>query len=100
MNFCDVRIVRADAANSTVCSVAVQRLQAHDLESPPEVIQAGDLRKDSLAARIQRLCANACPFPVSPGRDSSPLIDVPTLAERFGVNQRQVRRLVAERGPG
>jgi len=29
--------------------------------------------------------------------DTAPLIDLPAVAERLGVNQRHVRRLVAER---
>jgi len=30
--------------------------------------------------------------------ERSPLLDLPAVAERLGVNQRHIRRLVAERG--
>ena len=36
-------------------------------------------------------------MPARPSRVTPPLLDLPAVAERLGVNQRHVRRLVAER---
>jgi excisionase family DNA binding protein len=36
-------------------------------------------------------------MPVRTSTAATPLLDLPTVAERLGVNQRHVRRLVAER---